>query len=292
MENIIDIVKNISKQLNETIQSSDIEQTDSIISAVIDQKFIDSLAYQICDIQPIYGPTGGQFSVQYDRTNKKTTVIRTPVAVHDDSIEDTGFTLEAMQDMQRQYGKDIVGFISKAFAGISAFNENTYLLDLLDTASEDQTDLTLSTPSNAQTVLFEISQKIGESIMKMNSKNYRTLDTFVILPSVAAASIISLGTYFSLDADGGNGLYLGRQGRIKYYMNPDPESTTAYVGLHSSTPGLSSLILSPYQHTLITAIDPDSGERKIFMVNRYAMTENSLSVTGNKMLHKFEIKTS
>jgi hypothetical protein len=277
------------QSIDEGIVAGDIAYTDEIISSVIDQKQIDSLSYQICELFPIHGPTGAHFSTQYDKVNNKTKLVRTEITVEDDAVIDTGFTLESIQDMQSQFGKDSTDFISKAFAGLSAINENDKLISKIDTwAFDDTNDLVLSNPTNAETNVFELSQKVGECIIKMNSKNYRTFDAFVILPHKLAASVLSIGSYFNDDINK-TGLYMGKSGRIKYYVNPDATSTEVYVGLNGKIPGSSSIIFSPYQHSLLTAVSPDSGNENIFNVNRYAITLNSLSTVGNEMLIKFTV---
>ena len=278
---------NSLKALSEGVIASDIADTDEIISAIVDQKQVDSLAYQICDVQTIHGPTGANFSVQYDTKAK---VIRNNVQVEDDAIQDTGFTLEVIQDMQRTYGKDAIQFIGKTFGGMAARKENDKLISKLADTAYDSGSLTLSDGANAETIAFEISQKVAEEILTINEINYKTLDSFVVLPKKGAAAFLALGSYFS-DEQNESGLFIGKKGRIKYYINPVIGDDNVYIGLNSKLPGNSSLIFSPYQHTLITAQDADSGETKVFNVNRYAITENSLSSekTDDKMVRKFSL---
>ena len=388
MENIktaLDIIK--ANSLNEEITVGDIADTDEIVSAIIDQKQLDSLALQICDIQPMHGPTGAAFAVMYtphaeivaqaqvdtvvptvlnstlytvtingtifDYTSDidatateivgglvtaitgvgvtgtnvgdeliltadvagtpftvstsaelsastttpnivgapaetKTVVKRTSITVEDDAAIDTGFTLESIQDMQAQFGKSAIGFISKTFGGLSSQSENVKLISKLSGWAVASTALTLSNAASSESNVMEISQKVAELIVKMNGKNYRTLDSFVILPQVGAASFLALSSYFT-DTQTESGLFIGKTGRIKYYLNPDPTSVTVYVGLNSQIPGNSSVIFSPYKHAVISATDPDSGQTNLFNINRYAMTLNPLSETDNEMLYKFDI---
>lgn len=278
----------IANSLNESTTHADIAQTDEIISAVISQKWINSLAYAICDIQPLRGPTGGQFAIKYDKVLKKSIVKRTNVEVINDTTSDTGFTLEAIQDMQKQFGKRARTFIGRALSGISSANENDKLLSFMDVNSALKAPLTLSDPTNIETNMFQLSQKVAESVVEINSIDYRTLNSFCVVPLKLAATVLGIGNYFT-DTVVENGLYMGKVGKTKFYLNPDPASTTAYVGLSGTTPGNSSIVFSPYQHQVVEAQDPESGNVKLFNVNRYAITLNGLSEVSNPMLHKFEI---
>lgn len=285
MKDTLEMLKKNS-MLAEGVEATDIADTDEIVSTIIDQKWLDSLAYQICDVQPIHGPTGAVFAVKYD--GAKSIVQRNNVVVEDDAVINTGFTLEAIQDMQAQFGKIAINFIAKAFSGVTSNAENTKLLAKLAAVAADQGTLTLTTPANAESNVFEISQKVAESIIAINSVNYRSYDAFVVLPANAAAAFLALGSYFS-DTDDEAGLFIGKKGRIKYYINPEPAATVAFVGINSKTPGNSSLIFSPYQHTMMSATDPDTGSTNVYNVNRYAITENALSDVGNEMVHSFTV---
>ena len=272
--------------LNESVTSADIAQTDEIISSIIEQKQLDSLAYQICDVQTIHGPTGAQFSLQYN--DGKVILLRNNVQVEDDAVQNTGFTLETIQDIQSQYGKNAIDFIGKTFSAISSTEENKKLISKIQALAVGDDTITLSAPNNAETMVFEISQKVSEEVMAMNSKTYRTMDSFVILPIKGAASFLAVGSYFN-DTNNASGLFVGKKGRTQYYVNPILGDDNVYIGLNGKLPGNSSLIFSPYQHTLITAQDPDTGNTNVFNVNRYAITENSLSTAGNEMLRKFSL---
>lgn len=290
MEEVLEILK--ANSINEGIEASDIADTDEIVFKIIEQKYLESLAYQIAEVAPIGGPTGAVYSIQYNTALNKVEVIKNNVQVEDDAVENTGFTLEAIQDLQAKSQIKSSTFIAKAFAGVSAFNENTKLLAKLDAwavtdTSDDTGVLTLTDKGNSESIVFEVGQRVAENIIAINSKNYRGLTGFAVLPHSVAAAFLASGSYLIDGSE--NGLYVGKIGKIKYYINPDPTSVTVYVGIKSPEVGNSSIVMSPYQHQILTAVDPDSGETNVFNVNRYAMTENSLSTPGNEMLRKFTI---
>jgi len=288
----IDFLKEQSKLITEEIN---VANTDDIINAVIEQKQYNSLAYQIAEVSPIYGPTAATFALVYIDDpafpgKKKIALLRGEVQVEDDPIEDTGFTVEAVQDLQSQFGKSANEFIGKSFGGVSAVNENKKLIQKMSTFATASPNLVLSDPSNAETATFEIQQKVAEIVLLINQNSFKSLDSFVILTPKAAASMLAISNRLPNNQDE-RGLFLGANSRTKFYLNPDVTSTECFVGIHSEIPGQSSLIMSPYHHALKTATDPETGQEKIFNFNRYAITESKLSTStpADKMLYKFSI---
>lgn len=271
--------------LVEGTDTIDIAQTDEIISTVIEKKQYTSLAYQICEVSPIHGPTGATFALVYDQGKVK--LLRNEVQVEDDAIEDTGFTIEAMQDLKTQFGKEMIDYISRAFSGVSSMNENRKLIQKLSTFAQPAADLVLTDPKNAETSIFEIQQKVAELVLTINSSSFKSLDSFVILPLKAAAAMLAVSNRLP-DNKKESGLYLGSNSRTKFYLNPDVASTEVFVGIKSDIPGMSSVIMSPYFHTIKAVKDPKTGNSNLFNFNRYAITESKLS-EYEKMLFKFEI---
>ena len=278
----IDFLKQTSIRLTEGIEVAD---TDIIVNAIIEQKQYSSLLYQICEVSPFSGPTGGVFALVYE--GDKVVLKRGEAVVEDDAIEDTGFTMEALQDLEKTFGKSMVGFVSRCMAGVSAKKENAKVLQKIAAWAAPSPDLTLLNRENAETVLFQVQQRVSELILDINSASFKSLDAFVVLPKVAAASLLAMGNRL-IDNTTESGLYMGANSRVKFYMNPDLTSIDCYVGIKSNMPGQSSVIASPYQHSLLKATNPETGEERIFNVNRYAITESALSA-HEKMLYKFKI---
>lgn len=287
----IDFLKTTSKLLTEEI---DIANTDEIINAIIEQKFYSSLAYQICEVSPVNSIQGGVFALKYVDDpafpgKKKVVLLRNNIVMKENPIEDTGFTIEAIQDLQRTYGKSSTEYIAKVFAGISATHENQDLISYLSANAVPSANHPVD-PNNARNAIFSIQQKVSELLLQINSESFKSLDAFVILPEKWAASIIGANNLLPERTEPME-LYLGRNSRTKFYLNPDNTSTECFVGIHSGIPGLSSLIMSPYHHAIKVAINPKTGQRHIFNFNRYAITENALSTSDilEKMIYKFEI---
>lgn len=274
-----------SNLILEGTNGSDIAQTDELVNAIIETKQYESLAYQICEVSPIHGPTGGTFALAY--IDNKLQLLRGNVVVEDDPIESTGFTREAMQDLYTQFGKSATAFLAKSFGGISNMNENKKLIQKMSGFAKASTALKLSDPGNAETTMYEIQQKVAEIVLTINTSSFKSLDSFAVLPLKEASSVLALSNRMpNLKRE--EGLFLGANGRTKYYLNPIPGSNEAYVGLYSNIPGHSAMLMSPYFHTIITATDPKTGNENVFNFNRYAITESKLSEV-QKMIYKFAI---
>lgn len=281
----IEFLKETSVKITDLSESIDVADTDEIVNAIIESKQYSSLAYQICEVSPIHGPTGATFALVF--IGGKFKLLRGDVIVEDDAVESTGFTVEVMQDLYSQFGKSANDFIAKSFGGVSNMNENKKLISKMSAFAATATDLLISDPANAETSMFEIQQKVAQIVLRINSDSFKSLDSFVVLPLKAAASMLAISNRLP-ENQKERGLYLGSNSRTKFYLNPDPLSDEVFVGINSDVPGQSSLIMSPYHHAIKTAVNPETGENAVFNFNRYAITESKLSQT-QKMLYKFII---
>jgi len=284
----IDYLKENSIKLSNLSESIEVADTDEIVNAVIERKQYASLAYQICEVSPIHGPTGATFALAY--IGGKFKLLRGEVTVESDALEDTGFTLEAMQDLQSTYGKSANAFIGRAFGGVSNKNENIKLVQKMSTFAGSTTDLFLSDPKNAETTMFEVQQKVAALVLLINSDSFKSLDSFAVVPMSIGASMLAISNRLP-ENNKEKGLFLGANSRTKFYLNPDVTSKEIFVGINSDVPGQSSMIISPYHHAIKTAVNPETGENAVFNFNRYAITESRLSQL-EKMLYKFEVTDS
>jgi len=284
----IEFLKEKSVELTDLSESIEVADTDEIVNAVIERKQYSSLAYQICEVSPIHGPTGATFALVY--LDGKFKLLRGEVTVEEDPLEDTGFTVEAMQDLLSQFGKSAYDFIGKSFGGVSNVNENKKLITKMSNFAASTTDLYLSDPANAETTMFEVQQKVSALVLLINSSSFKSLDSFAVVPMSIGASMLAISNRLP-ENNKEKGLFLGANSRTKFYLNPDVTSDEIFVGIKSEIPGQSSIIMSPYHHSIKTAVNPETGENTVFNFNRYAITESRLS-ESEKMLYKFKITDS
>jgi len=272
--------------------SPDIATTDENLSIenMYYQAALPSLGRQIFSVIKMNGPTAGLFNTRQKVGTNDFELVRANVSVYPSVSQPTGITAEAIQDIKAQYGIEANDIIGKLLRGISNTGENSNTLTFLNANSpaiQIADNITLT--SNAETNLFNISQRVQEKVLLINSKGLRSYEAFAVVPYKAAASIMALGKYVA-DTDNTRGLFIAQIGQTRYYVNPDPLSTTAYVGIKDlRNPTKSSAVFSPYRANIIEAVDSLTGNTMYHIFNRYAITLSPLSVLGDEMLHKFTI---
>jgi len=296
----MDEVKNLNSELNEDLGSPaapEIATSDEDISLyqMFQQANLPSLGRQIFPVVEINGPTAGMFNIKQKTAldangNKVFEVVRRDINVYNSQSINTGLTQEVIQDIKSQFGKSSYEIIGKLVRGIANDDENTKTLAFLEAQSVAGGNLTLTDPTNAEMNLFQITQKVHELVLKINSVSGRSYNAFAVIPYARLAGIVGLKQYAGDDDEfEERGLFVTKQGLTSFYVNPDAADATAYVGIVDYMPSKSSGVFSPYTSDIVEAVDPDSGEMTYHLYNRYAITASPLHETGKEMFYKFEI---
>jgi hypothetical protein len=271
--------------VNESTGTSDIANFAAQVDILIKTKYKTSLAYELSDVQNLATPVGNVFSLTKVNTSGnswKFKVINTPVTAVT-KYADTGFTNEAWQDLQSQFGEDANDICANVLSKVSASVETSDILTFVKANAKVMPALVAQTYEQVFTT-------IGDAIVAMNQVTFRTMKAWVLLPSSMAGNLVADPNYFLSDALDTKSQYLiYKFGNTKFYVNPDNTDQNVYVGLNGDEPGTSSVIFSPYQYTISPATNPDSGQNTLFVFNRYAITLNPLSVPGNEMLYSFAL---
>jgi hypothetical protein len=273
-------------------EAPNIASTDSNLSAdqMFQQTSLPSLGRLIFSVIPTQGPTSGIFNIRKKAGTNNFELVRNNLDVYPSESIKSGLTMEVLQDIKAQYGSNANQVIGTLLRGLANDQENDKTLAFLTSNSKQEAELNLTAPQNAETITFEIGQKVHQLILKANTQGIRTYDSFCVLPYRWASAFAALNTYVGgMDKDE-SGLFISEIGNTKFYMNPNPLDTNAYVGLKDvRNPSKSSAIFSPYIETVVEAQDPDSGEMSFFIFNRFGICMSPLHVTGNEMLFKFNI---
>lgn len=277
------------KQIHEGTTETDIASFEAIINRLSEDKYKTSLAYQICEVQPLTNSAGAIFVAKKD-TNGNVKIVKELSNVLKDT-ETTGMSIEAFEDINKMFkGKRATTLMTNILKGTSDKNENIALMTKLDSSSTTLEDILLTDIGNAETTVFETSKRVCETILKINGNDtVKSLNGFAILPHNVAASFMAMN---GITPGQNNGLFIGQYGRVKYYAAPNNTYTDIYVGIvDKNLVGKSSLVFSPYQYTLSKSVKYNNGEENVFVINRYALTENPLSkdAAEDKMLYKFSV---
>lgn len=263
---------------------------DLSLDNLFQQSSLPSLGRQIFSVIPMHGPTAGLFNIKKKSGSDAYELVRNDVEVYPSESIHTSVTQESIQDMYNQYGKEAYVVVAKLFRSLANDQENEKTIAFLQAQCKDVADLNLSNSANAELNLFEITQKVQELVLTINSKNLRSYEAFAVVPTTALGGVMALSKYAGSDDKDERGLFITKINQTKYYLNPDPTDTKCYVGIKDSlNASKSSAVFSPYMSTLVYSIDPDTGEMGYHIYNRFAITESPLHETDNEMLYMFDV---
>ena len=290
-------MENEEKLILEETHNDDIGTADFSFNQVIktfEELHSISLIRQIAAVVPMKMSTGTIINVRRNASTNSFETVEATLTINtatSDPIQ-SGISIEAITDLKNQYGLDGYKMAANMLKGITDKAENDAFITFLDSNSLSTTALTLSDANSAEPSLFEITQRVQELVIKMNTPIYRTFDAFAILPYKNAASISALSHYVRGAEDTKQSLVVNKIGNTMYYVNPDVTTTTAFVGLadHSkASMSASSVIMGTFPQELLRSTHIESFQTYIGLLNRYATAVNPLSDTGAEMLMKFAI---
>ena len=205
----------------------------------------------------------------------------------------TELTVEAVRDLEAMYGEETARkYIAKMLRRLCNNYENEKTLEFLENNAIETPSITVSdaTAANSETMMFEITQRVQELALKMNSKTKRTFSAYAVIPYKYVAAIMTSFAYNTgKNTTNTDNLLVADFALMKYYVNPDYNSETAYVGLRSpDDPFCSSAFFGDYGSQLQTIKDPDTANDVIVIYNRFGLTMNPLHCENNPMLYKFK----
>jgi len=282
------LVENLATPAAPEVATSDENLT---LDGMFQQTTLPSLARQIFPTLKLHGPTGAIFNIRKKAGTTDFELVRAEVVVGNSTAIHTGITQEAIQDIQSQYGEDSTQIIGKLLRGLANDAENVDTLAFLTAQSVASPNIILTDAGNAETTLFEVSQKVQELVLEANTNTRRTYEAYAVVPYKALAGIMSLKQYIGAGITSERGLFITQIGMTKYYINPDPASVTAFVGLSDMTDtGKSGAVFSPYTSSVIESVNPLDASVTYHLYNRYAITASPLhDAINDPMLFKFDI---
>jgi hypothetical protein len=273
-------------------EEPNVASTDSnlTVGQMFQQAQLPSLGRSIFEIIPTQGPTSGLFNIRKKYNSNNLELVRRNIEVYPSEAIATGLTQEVVQDIKNQYGEKANMLIGKLLRGLANTQENTRTLAFLEANALQIPSLDLTAPQNAETITFEIGQRVHKLILQANSLNQRTYDSWAVLPYPVGASFAALNNYVGGMKKDESGLFISQIGNTKFFMNPNANSMTVYVGLRDfGNPNISSGVFAPYVEDVVEATHPDTGNLTYFIYNRFAIAASPLHTTGDEMLFKFDV---
>lgn len=273
-----------------------------MLGDILKDKIKSFIGHHIAEVQPMMQPSGYVFARQETQDTFK--IIKKQIDV-DTNKSIIKISQEAWEDLLNLSNLNKAGneqtpelFINWVKSS-AAHKETEKIINLIKMNAVEANGIVLDdandSKQNAETNLFYISKKVGDLVIKMNTPNFRTYDSFCILPQTGVGGILSLSFTYSriddsTDENRANDYFLGKINNTRYYLNPNPNDNNAYVGLKShKEKGVNSLIYSPYCMNLTTAYNYESGERTVGIFTRNAYTIHPLHSATTPMLYKFTI---
>jgi len=285
------------KDLTEETKNSDIGTADFSFNKLIDafeELPTVSLIRSIAAVVPMKMSTGSIINIRRNGVTNSFETVESTLTVNTATSNpiQSGLSMEALRDLHNQYGLDGYVIAANLLKGITDKEENDAFITFLDANSLATPILTLTDPGSAEMQLFELTQRVQELVIKMNTPDFRTYEAFTILPYKNAASISALSNYVRGEETEEKRLIINKMGKTMYYVNPDVTATKAFVGLHERTRGnmaASSVIMGTFPQELLRSTHVESFQGNIGILNRYATAVNPLSDTGAEMLLSFII---
>lgn len=282
------IFENSKKSRPDNILNEDItmEYYDTIVGNIIKDNLKTGLVANTCFVSPMVSPTGLIFTEEVTNNQYKITKHQ----VEPQKVEgQTNITLETLDDLKALTGS--IELFENWLKNASRNKVDLKYIEFLQANAKAVSDLSLTEEErkNAETHSFCLAQKVNEHVADMNKDKNRCLKAFCILPAKEAAqSLAFANSYNSLDGKSTIGEnYIGRFNNVKYFINPNMEDENVYVGLLSESYG--SVIYSPYNVILATAMNSDKNEVTYFTISRFGLTLNPQSTDEIPLLVKFKI---
>ena len=284
-----------------TSNAPNLATTDSKfpLNNVFQQTDLPSLGRSIFVTVKPNGPLAGIFTLtdshfttdKYDRNKQKLILKRSNLTSFPSKPIMTELTVEAIHDLEAMYGEDTARtYIAKMLRGLCNHYENEKTLEFLENNAIETPSISISDSANAETMMFEITLRVQQLALKMNSKRKRTFNAYAVIPYKYVASIMTTFAYNTAkNTSNTESLLVADFGLMKYYLNPDYDSDTAYVGLRSAEdPFCSSAFFGDYGSQLQTIKDPDTANDVIVVYNRFGLTMNAIHSENNPLLYKFK----
>jgi hypothetical protein len=271
------------KNENELFTSSDVAGTDTFVGPLVQRIFKDTIAEQICDIQPCYSPSGAVYASKRDGT--KWVTMKRDFTVDEIKVA-ARFSHEWFQDFTATYKKNGKDFL---FANVSEDAKDqidSNVIDMLNAMATPTATLTLAN-TDAETEGTKILSKINTAVYEMAIATKRGTRPFVIVSYKVASLLSTAGMIAFQESDNTkNRDFVGRIGRTMVFMDINATTDYVLVGHKGYSMGDSSVIVAPYISAEKLVEDYSVDESAIVVINRVGLVRTPLDEsTGDANSH-------
>lgn len=246
---------------------------------------VNSLAYQVCDIQYsdsasplVFGLKKGSSTVSFQIVSK------TPTNTFRSITDEGGFTEEMIDDVFAIFGEDALEHLKLIAGNNLADNLDVAIVDHMYSISTKETAVTydFGTIADRKQIITDLLLKINKERVTMAKNLLRGMPQILIVSPNVAAMLITNKVISGNDSDfiaGGkeNIKFVGKIGDMMVYN--DFNATSEYVMIAHKTYmlGDSSMILIPIRNPKANIIrDKETGQPNIHFSHKYAYSRNPL----------------
>lgn len=300
LEEKLEIVSNNTiKLLNEELpaDAAGIASIKSRIDGVIERIYKDSIAAQVCDVQPCYGPSGIIFYTK--RVANKMTVGSMPFEVDDEIKEIANVSKEWWQDFSSVTGQNAAEYlIDNLMQDISEELDKKFIAKLNEIAPVVRT-ITFTSTSDMYSGFMSIMAAVFDGSGIIAKETERGHRPYVIASTKVAAALATLGFMTGLpsgrDTDDTNINLIGNLYNTKVFIDYDATSDYLLVGHKGNYVGDSTIILAPYALESKVAEEASVDTNGVLVHNRFKFVRHPLDNTGvkdSKFVKRYNINFS
>lgn len=285
-----------SSNIVEQVTDTDIGSVEFWANVVdrFQQTQIPSLARVLLATYQMRTPIGKVFNLTDDDSDQddEATLKLVSSTLEAKSVEPYKIVIspEALDNYTAMY-RDPAQAIANSLRGFTNRKESEDVIKLLKDNAVDDGSLQISDKQNAETIMFEIINKVQQSVLRMNSKRLRTYHCFIVAPYKYVASVMSTFAYqTNTNTANPQDLQVAKFGMSTYYVNPITTDNNVYVGLrHPDNRALCAGVFGDYQSKITTASDNNNGYLHVHIHRRYGMAMSPLHTNDDPMLCKFAV---
>lgn len=282
--------------IHEQVQSSDIGSAEfwANVTDRFQQTQIPSLASVLLAPYDMRTPIGKVFNLtdNDDDADGEVTLKLVSATIEANAIDPYRIVIspEALDNYNSMY-RDPAQAIANSLRGFTNRKESEDVIKLLRDNAVDDGSLPISDKQNAETIMFELINKVQQSVLRMNSKRLRTYHCFIVAPYKYVASVMSTFAYQTASNTANpQDLQVAKFGMMTYYVNPVTNDNNVYVGLrHPDNRALCAGVFGNYQSKITTAVDNNNGYLHVHIHRRYGMAMSPLHTADDPMLCKFAV---
>ena len=267
----------------QNINESNYMVNQPLLMGAIDKILIkSSIAKRVSDTQHLKGPLGIVSGAEWDSAESKLKIAKAEVEAVTRRIR-TEFTEEALADLESIYKEDFYDVLAHYLIDEMVYQIDKDFIEMVKLRAASKTSLSFS-GADYNNALWAVGQTIAVKVSKsLNdlpiSDNRSPLGWAIVSSNIAALLAGTLKDIPTPDLDDNSPSYLGKIAGVDYYIDfthPNDAKDSIIFGLKGNGISKGSTIFAPYKKEWIETLDPSTGEKIFFLLERSTAVINPL----------------